>query len=86
VLTARELAASLRVLRALRSPQCASVVLAWAPDEQRALTGLTRAGYVQTLYDPAPKKSAAPFRWDRIAATPEGLVYLEQVEAEGPRC
>lgn len=81
ILTASELEASLRVLRSLRIATCASVVLGWPELEQRALAGLSRAGYVAMLARPAPTKPDAPFRWDRIAATPEGLRYLAQIEA-----
>ena len=81
MLTARELAASLSVLRALRTPVCASTLLTWGPDETRAYIGLARMGYVETREERTPSKNSAPFRWDRIAATPAGLEYLRQIEA-----
>lgn len=72
MLTARELVASLSVLRAVRTPVCTSVVLTWGPDEVSAYVRLSRCGYVETI----PTMSA----WDRIRASETGLHYLTQVE------
>lgn len=80
ILTASEHEASLRVLRALRTPVCATVVLTWPADEVRAYVQLVRSGYVAALARPLPEKLSAPFRWDRVASTPAGLEYLRQIE------
>ena len=87
LLTATELAACVSVLRALRSPVCASTVLTWGSEETRAYVSLSRVGYVFSLksspwYEdgPAPCKLDAPFRWDKVAATPAGLEWLRQIE------
>lgn len=79
MLTRAEHEASLRVLRALRKPVCASVLLTWGPDDTRAYVRLARMGYVGTEsfeYD----KPTQPFRWNRMCVTPEGAEYLRQIE------
>jgi hypothetical protein len=81
VLTKSEHEASLRCLRALRVPVCATTVLTWGPDETSAYVRLSRAGYVGEVEERAPTKPTAPFRWSRIAATPAGLEYLRQIES-----
>lgn len=83
ILTDGELAACLRVLRALSAPRCATVLLTWPEVDQRAYVSLTHVGYVgDPDARPAPSKATAPFRWARIAATDAGLQWLTQVERE----
>lgn len=77
ILTAGELEAGLRVLRAVREPVCASVVLTWDAAMQREWVGLARVGYVETRN----AHTSGPFRWGRAAATERGIAYLEQIEA-----
>jgi hypothetical protein len=83
ILTASELEASLRVLRAVRAPVCATVLLTWPADETAAWVRLARAGYVETVpcLSARSLEACACFRWDRITATQAGLTYLEQIEA-----
>jgi len=80
VLNKLEHAASLRVLRALRTPVCSSTVLTMAPDDLSAYVRLARFGYVATVDDRPAHKASSSFRWNRIAATPSGLEYLRQIE------
>ena len=68
------------MLLALRTPVCASTILAWGEPETRAYVSLSRAGYVGEVEERAPTKPTAPFRWSRIEATPAGLEYLRQIE------
>lgn len=79
ILTAGELAACKRVLESLREPACASTLLAAEGEDLDAFLSLARAGYVESVPARAPTKTDAPFRWDRIRATPAGLLWLEQV-------
>lgn len=80
MLTAAEHAASLRVLRALRTPVCASTVLTWDPEDVRAYVRLVRFGYVATIEHRTPRKLTAPFRWDRVQMTRAGQEYLRQID------
>ena len=81
ILTKSEHEASLGVLRALRTPVCASTILAWGAEQTSAYVRLARSGYVGDVEDRVPVKPTAPFRWARIAATPAGLEYLRQIES-----
>lgn len=59
-------------------------MLSWDNDMQDALAGLSRAGYVETIPaygGRAPRKSSAPFRSDRIAATDLGREYLTSIRS-----
>jgi len=77
VLTERELAAGIRVLAALKSPQSATVVLTWDEDMQRMYPGLVRMGYVQSRGDGGRRGS---FKWAVVETTPLGLTYLASIQ------
>lgn len=82
ILTTRQLASCLRVLRAVLDPVCATVMLTWGQDDLDAYVTLSRAGYVALAEHPQPSKPTAPFRWGRVVATTAGREYLAQIDKE----
>lgn len=80
MLNASELEACKRVLRALREPIGAPVVTSWPDEDKRAWGMLCRAGYAEVVPARPFRKLTAPFRWDKVRATPAGLRWLGQVE------
>lgn len=78
ILTKAQFEASLRVLRTLKTPQSATVILTWDDDMQRAYPGLARMGYVTTREQGGSGRGS--FRWDKVETTPLGRVYLSQIE------
>ena len=80
MLTEAELEACKRALRALREPIGATAVASWPEEDQRAWGMLCRAGYAEVVPTAPVREPTAPFRWDKVRATPAGLRWLSQVE------
>lgn len=81
-----EFDASIRVLKALRHQQLATIVTTWDESMQRAFVGLSRMGYVDTGAPPSSfsgrtLKSSAPYRWNYIRISDLGRTYLDSIEA-----
>ncbi len=79
MLTKREHATCLRILGAVESRPCASIVLTWCSEETDAWIALARMGYVRDTADARVGKSSAPMRWHQIELTSAGETYLRQM-------